>query len=189
MPSLGFLGNNVAPGVAIADSGVVEPIVSNSYDVGIRAEAGGLTVQFAGYYSEGNFNTALGVDAQTGLILRGQAPSEVYGFELSAQAQVSETFRVEGSIAYIEGRVDSAKNGTFTNITTQDVPPVKIQIRPVWEVAPKTRLFGQLFFTGDRDAAFIDGNDPFPADSFTQVVLGVSTVIDWGGAGEGDLSL
>lgn len=188
LPSLGFLGNNVAPGVAIADSGVVEPIVAKSYDLGVRAEAGPVVLQLAGYYSEGNFDTSLGVDAQTGLILRGQAPSEVYGFELSAEAQLSDTLRVEGAIAYVEGRVDTANDGNFTNITTQDVPPVKIQVRPIWEFAPQTRLFGQFFYTGDRDAAFLDGNDPFPAESFTQVDLGISTVIDWGRAGEGNVS-
>ena len=189
LPSLGFLGNNVAPGVPIDDSGVVEPVTATSYDAGIRARFGDLQVGLAGYYSEGNFDTAIGVDPATGLINRGQAPSEVYGFELTAQANVTRTFRIEGSLAYIEGRVDTANDGNFTNITTQDVPPVKLQIRPVWEVVPDTRLFGQIFFTGDRDAAFVDGNDPFPADSLTLIDLGVSTVVKWGGAGTGDVSL
>ncbi|MEM1132126.1 MAG: TonB-dependent receptor [Pseudomonadota bacterium] len=189
LPSLGFLGNNVAPGVAIEDSGVVEPIVATSYDAGIRASFGDFAFQLAAYYSEGNFDTALGVDPVTGLINRGQAPSEVYGFELSTQAQITSAFRLEAAIAYVEGQVDTGNDGNFSNITTQDVPPVKIQIRPIWEVARRTRLFGQLFFTGDRDAAFRDGNDPFPAAAYTQFDLGASTVIDWGDGGEGDLSI
>ncbi|MEM1052729.1 MAG: TonB-dependent receptor [Pseudomonadota bacterium] len=189
LPAIGFLANNVLPGVAIADSGVVQPITAKSYDAGLRAQFGDLNVQLSGYFSEGNFNTSLGVDGATGLINRGQAPSEVYGFELVTTAQVTETFRIETALAYIEGRVDTADDGNFTAITTQDVPPFKLQIRPVWEFVAQTRLFGQLFFTGDRDVAFIDGNDPFPADAYTQIDLGVSTVIDWGGAGTGDVSL
>ncbi|MEO1018369.1 MAG: TonB-dependent receptor [Pseudomonadota bacterium] len=189
LPSIGFLANNVAPGVEISDSGVIQPVFTTSYEGGIRAQFGRLALQGAAYYSEGNFNTALGVDPNTGLINRGQAPSEVYGFELSGQAQITDAFRLEAAIAYIEGKVDTQNNGNFTDITTQDVPPVKIQFRPVWEFAPQTRLFGQLFFTGDRKAAFLDGNDPFPAEAYTQVDLGVSTVVDWGGIGEGDVSL
>ncbi|MEM6826636.1 MAG: TonB-dependent receptor [Pseudomonadota bacterium] len=189
LPSLGFLGNNVAPGVAIEDSGVVEPITAQSYDVGVRAGFDNVQLGLAAYYSEGNFDTALGVDATTGLINRGQAPSRVYGFEFTVQAQLTETLSVESYIAYVEGQVDSANDGDFTNITTQDVPPLKFQLRPIWQVTPKVRLFGQLFHTGDRDAAFDDGNDPFPAEAFTQIDLGVSTVVDWGGAGTGDVSL
>lgn len=189
LPSLGFLGNNVAPGVAISDSGVVEPIVSKSYDAGVRATFGQVSVQFSGYYSEGNFDTALGVDPDTGLINRGQAPSEVYGFELAAQVQVTDDLRIEGALAYVKGRVDSANDGNFTSITTQDVPPLKIQIRPVWEFLPDTRVFGQFFHTASRDSAFEDGNDPFPAESYTQVDLGASTVINWGKVGVGDVSL
>ncbi|MEM1150852.1 MAG: TonB-dependent receptor, partial [Pseudomonadota bacterium] len=188
LPNIGFLANNVAPGVAISDSGVIQPVSTTSYEGGFRGQFGALSLQGAAYYSEGNFDTALGVDPNTGLINRGQAPSEVYGFELTGQAQIAANFRLEAAVAYIEGRVDRANDGVFTDITTQDIPPVKIQVRPVWEVAPRTRLFGQLFFTGDRKAGFEDGNDPFPAPSFTQIDLGMSTQIDWGGAGIGDVN-
>ncbi|MEM7707312.1 MAG: TonB-dependent receptor [Pseudomonadota bacterium] len=174
IPSLGFIGNNVPPGVPVSDSRLVEPIITESIEVGIRGNAGPLQFAAAAYTTDSDFSTAIGVDPATGLAVRDRAPIDIYGVEASVLWNVNDRFSVESAITWVEGEVDPNNDGNELDVTTQDVPPVKFWITPRYQITSKWSIFGQLFYVADRDEAFEDGTDPAPVESYTLFDLGSS---------------
>ncbi|MEL7027789.1 MAG: TonB-dependent receptor [Pseudomonadota bacterium] len=188
IPSLGFIGNNVAPGVPVSDSDLVDPVITDSFEAGVRGAIGAFGYGLAGYYTESDFSTAVGVDPQTGLIIRDRAPTEIYGFELSADWAVTDRFAVDGSLTYVEGEVDPNNTGEFISLSTQDVPPLQFTVNPSFEITPQWLAFGQVFFVDGRDKGFEDGTDANPSEAYTLIDIGTTYDLDIGPYGGGVLS-
>ncbi|MEM9301549.1 MAG: TonB-dependent receptor, partial [Pseudomonadota bacterium] len=172
IPSLGFVGNNVPPGVPVSDSALVEPVITDSVEVGLRGSVGDFVYAAAAYYTESNFEATVGIDPATGLALRNRAPVEIYGLEASGTWFVTDRFSVGGSLTWVEGEIDPNDDGNQIDLSTQVVPPVKVTLEPRYQISRKWDVFGQLFYSGDRDEGFDAGTDANPAESYTLVDVG-----------------
>jgi iron complex outermembrane receptor protein len=189
IPELGFIGNNVAPGVPVSDSDLVAPLTTDSFEGGLRGQYGPVRYSFAGYYTESNFPTSVGVDPLTGLINRDRVPVKIWGIEASANWDVTSTFSLETFLSWTQGEIDPQDDGKFIAISTQDVPPIRMSARPNWQATQRFNVFGQIFYSGDRSAGFDAGTDANPAESYALIDIGAVYNFEFGGAGAGDLSL
>ncbi|MEM6774437.1 MAG: TonB-dependent receptor, partial [Pseudomonadota bacterium] len=189
IPSLGFIGNNVDPGVEISDSSLVDPVITDSFEIGVRGNFRSLSYAAAVYYTESEFETTVSIASDTGLNNRTRAPVEIWGTELTAAWNVSERFGIDGSLTYVEGDVDPNDDGNTLALSTQDVPPLKLSLNPRYQFTDKWSVFGQLFYVAERDDGFEDGTDPRPSEDYFLLDLGTTYRLDLGSAGSGLLNL
>ncbi|MEM1437275.1 MAG: TonB-dependent receptor, partial [Pseudomonadota bacterium] len=189
IPSLGFIGNQVDPGVPISSSELVAPVITDSYEIGARGRWGTLGYAVAGYYTESDFQTTVSIAQDTGLSNRARAPVRIYGIELSGNWAVTERFFLDGSLTYIEGEVDPSDSGDFIDLSTQDVPPLKLTINPRYQLTDQWSVFGQAFYVADRDEGFDAGTDPRESDAYVLFDIGTTINLDFGRGGTGRLSL
>ena len=185
IPSLGFIGNNVAPGVPVSDSALVDPVITDSYEAGVRGRFGNVSYALAGYYTTSDFETTVSIAEDTGLSNRTRAPVRIYGTEASAAWQITDDLSVDGSVTYVAGQVDENDNGDFIALSTQDVPPLKVTVNPRYEITANWSVFGQAFFVNERDAGFDAGTDPQAAESYALFDIGTTFNLDLAGAGAG----
>ncbi|MEM9255191.1 MAG: TonB-dependent receptor [Pseudomonadota bacterium] len=174
IPSLGFVANDVAPGVEISDSTLVEPVITESYELGIRGALGPVGYTFAAYTTESEFSATVSVNS-LGFAVRERAPVNIDGLEASATWQVTERFLLGGSVTWIDGDVEPAGENGSVSLSTQIVPPVKVLLNPSYLLMDELRLFGQMLYVDDREDAFDDGTDPDPVESYTLFDVG----LDW----------
>jgi len=171
-PSLGFVFNNVPPGTSVADSNLIEPVVTESVEIGFRGTLGSLSYAFGAYASESEFSTTVSVDPATGLANRTRAPVEIYGFEASAEWRPTDAVSLEANLTYVDGEVDRTGQGDFVALSTQDNPPPKLSLVPTYRFNKRQSVFGQLLYVGSRDDAFDAGIDANPVDAYTLVDAG-----------------
>ncbi|MEM6537515.1 MAG: TonB-dependent receptor [Pseudomonadota bacterium] len=188
IPSLGFIGNRVDPGVPVSSSTLIDPVITDSFEAGVRGRIGNATYALAGYYSTSDFETAVGVTQSTGLFTRDRAPVRVYGTEFSTNIQFTDRFTIDGNITYVAGQVDPNDTDEFIALTTQDVPPLKVSVNPRYLVTQDWSVFGQFFYVADRDAGFDAGTDPRAVEGYLTVDLGTTLDVDFGGIGNGVVS-
>ena len=189
IPSLGFIGNNVAPGVPISDSSLVDPVITDSFELGARGNWRNVSYAAAVYYTESEFETTVSIDAATGLNNRTRAPVEIWGTEFTAAWNVTGRFGIDGSLTYVEGELDPEDGSESRALTTQAVPPLKVSLNPRYQVSDKWSFFGQLFYVAERDEGFEDGTDPRASEDYFLFDLGTTYQLDLGGAGSGVLNL
>jgi len=171
-PSLGFVFNNVPPGTSVADSNLIEPVFTESIEVGFRGEIGTVSYAFGAYSSESEFSTTVSVDPATGLANRTRAPVEIIGFEASTLWRPTEAFSLEANLTYVDGEVDRTGDGDFVALSTQDNPPPKLSLVPTYTFNERQSVFGQVLYVGSRDDAFDVGIDANPVDAYTLVDAG-----------------
>ncbi|MEL7296447.1 MAG: TonB-dependent receptor [Pseudomonadota bacterium] len=189
IPSLGFIGNNVAPGVPVSDSDLVAPVITESYEIGVRGTVYDVDYSFAFYDTSSDFSTAVGVDPATGLIIRDRAPVEIMGIEASAGWRATDRLTLDASVAWVEGEVDPNDDGNFIDISTQDVPPIKLSVQPRFELSETLTVFGQILWVDSRDDGFLDGTDANPADNYTLFDAGLNWAAYDGDYGSGSLGV
>ncbi|MEM7663901.1 MAG: TonB-dependent receptor [Pseudomonadota bacterium] len=175
IPELGFIGNNVAPGVPVSDSELVDPVITTSYEGGIRGGIGPVTYAVAGYFTESDFSTTVGIDPNTGLTDRDRAPVEVYGAEISAAWQATDKLSFDGFITIVEGEIDPNDDGNFIALSTQDVPPLSGNINSRYAFSDSFNVFAQVQIVGGRDEGFEAGTDRNPSEPYQLVDVG----FDW----------
>ncbi len=179
-PALGFLFNNVPPGTSVADSNLIEPVVTKSFELGFRGAIGTLSYAFGAYYTQSDFSTTVSVDPATGLANRTRAPVDIAGLEVSAQWQPTMAFKLEANITYIDGEVDTTGQGDFVPLSTQDNPPLKFSLSPSYAFNEGQSIFGQLLHVASRDGAFEAGIDANPVESYTLIDAGFNQAIGAG---------
>lgn len=189
IPELGFIGNNVAPGVPVSDSDLVAPVITESTELGIRGSTDTVDYTVAVYYTESDFSAIVGIDPATGLADRDRAPVEIQGFEASVNWQATATFDIAASLAWVDGEIDPNDDGNFIALSTQEIPPLKLSVQPRYRFSDRLSVFGQVLYVDDRDDGFDDGTDANPAESYTLVDTGLTWVTHSTDAGKGTLGL
>ncbi|MEM0954906.1 MAG: TonB-dependent receptor [Pseudomonadota bacterium] len=174
IPSLGFIANDLEPGVPVNDSALVAPVITESYELGMRGSVGVVGYNLALYTTESEFTTSIAVDPATGFGIRGRAPVDISGIEASADWRITERLTLGGSLTYVEGDVTPDGSGETLALSSQEVPPIKVLINPSYLISADLTVFGQVLFVDDRDDAFEDGVDANPVDSYTLVDVGLN---------------
>ncbi|MEO0436927.1 MAG: TonB-dependent receptor [Pseudomonadota bacterium] len=188
IPSLGFIGNNVDPGVAISSSDLVDPVITDSVEFGLRGAIAQASYEAAIYYTESEFETTVVIGARTGLTARTRAPVRIWGLELSGDVELTDRLSLNGSVTWVDGESDPFDTGDFIALSTQDVPPLKLSLNPNFQISDDWSVFGQLFFVDDRDDGFKAGTDPRASSDYLLVDIGTNLNLDFGEAGSGVLN-
>ncbi|MEM1142675.1 MAG: TonB-dependent receptor [Pseudomonadota bacterium] len=188
IPSLGFIGNNVAPGVEISSSDLVDPVITDSVELGVRGSVRQLSYEAAAYYTESEFETTIVIGARTGLTARTRAPVRIWGLEFSGDVVFTERLSLNGSLTWVDGESDPLDTGDFVALSTQDVPPLKVSLNPDYQLTDDWSLFGQIFFVDDRDDGFKAGTDPRASSDYLLVDIGTNLNLDFGDLGTGVLN-
>ena len=174
IPSLGFVANDLEPGVPVNDSDLVAPVITESFEIGLRGSLGAVGYNLALYTTESEFNTSIAVDPATGFVIRGRAPVDINGLEASADWRITDRFTLSGSVTYVEGEVTPEGSGETLALSSQEVPPIKVLINPSYLIGSNLSVFGQILYVDDRDDAFEDGVDANPVESYTLVDVGLN---------------
>ncbi|MEM8983925.1 MAG: TonB-dependent receptor [Pseudomonadota bacterium] len=188
IPSLGFVGNFVDPGVPISGSELVDPVITDSVEFGVRGSIGDVVYTAAVYYTESDFQTTVSIASDTGLNNRTRAPVRIGGTELVVEWDINERLGLDGSLTYVYGEVDPADNDNFIAVTTQDIPPLKLSLNPRYQISDNWSLIGQLLYVADRDEAFEAGTDPRPSESYILLDIGTTLALDYDRFGRGTLN-
>ncbi|MEM6300479.1 MAG: TonB-dependent receptor [Pseudomonadota bacterium] len=188
IPSLGFIGNAVDPGVEISSSDLVDPVITDSVEVGLRGAYARASYEAAVYYTESEFETTVVIGARTGLTARTRAPVRIWGLEFSGDLELTDRLSINGSVTWVEGESDPFDTGDFIALSTQDVPPLKLSLNPNFQISEDWSVFGQLFFVDDRDDGFKAGTDPRASSDYFLVDIGTNLNLDFGERGSGVLN-
>ena len=189
IPSIGFVGNNVDPGVSIVGSELIEPVITDSYEIGVRGRFGDVEYAVAGYHTTSDFATTVSIDQTEGVVDRDRAPVRIYGTEISADWQATDQFTLQGALTWVLGEVDPNDTDDFIAISTQDVPPLKLTLTPSYTITEDWQVSGQLFYVADRESGFNAGTDPRTAEGYTLVDISTTYQLDCGNKGASVVNL
>lgn len=120
---------------------------TESYEIGLRFDTGRLRFEPAIFFNESN--NGVSYDENLDIQL---APEKVYGVEVAASFQATETVGVGGTFTWLEGRYDADGDGDYdTDLGSDRIAPAKVtayvEARP-WDVA-SFRL--QALYSGSRN--------------------------------------
>ena len=158
------------------------PIETKNYELGARGEWGLVQGSLAIFYNTSKLGASF--DAATNTLVR--APERRWGVEFTADVVPIETLQVGTTVSYLQGQNDRDGDGSFTPMATSVIPPVKVTgyVEHLTSPALNWRNRVQVLYSGSRRAAFKDGVERFPIESFVVVDL-VSSIQ----AGPGTLRL
>ncbi len=171
LPDISIAARQVAPGVPIDTSALVEPVEVDSYEAGIRGSLGITAFSLAGFYAESDDGEAVGIDPTTGTGRTQRAPQRNYGVEAALQVFPTDALEFGLSVSWQEGENDVDNDGDFDALSSLEVPPVKVSITGQYQATPDLDLGFQVLVAGDRSRAFDDGVDGFEVDGYTTVDL------------------
>lgn len=120
---------------------------TESYEIGLRFDSGRLRIEPAIFYNKSNNGVTYDENLDIQL-----APEKVYGLELSADFQATDTVGIGGTFTWLEGRYDADGDGDYdTDLGSDRIAPAKItgyvEAKP-WDFA-SFRL--QALYSGRRD--------------------------------------
>ncbi|WP_189799400.1 TonB-dependent receptor [Tateyamaria sp. syn59] len=180
LPTINFAAGSVAPGVPLSGTNLLEPIVVDSYEVGVRGAIGLTDYSFAAFYAESDLGSSVRVDAATGGGRLERAPQRNYGFEFEAARPISETVNLGLGVSWNDGENDADNDGEYLALSSLTVLPLKVSLSADWQVTPNMKLDAIIFYLGDRDRAFDDGVDSFEAEGYVTADLGLTYSFDNG---------
>ncbi|MDX8350693.1 TonB-dependent receptor [Cognatiyoonia sp. IB215446] len=181
LPQINFAAGSVDPGVSLEGSGLLEPIVVDSYEVGVRGFVGATDYSLAAFYAESELGSSPTVDPATGGGRIERAPQRNYGFEFEAQRAFTDTINAGIGVSWNEGENDTDDDGNFEPLSSLTVLPLKVTLQADWQATQRLNLNGSVFYLGDRDAAFDDGVDNYRAEGYVTADVGATFAFDNGG--------
>ncbi|KIC48028.1 TonB-dependent receptor [Tateyamaria sp. ANG-S1] len=174
LPTINFAAGLVAPGVPLSGTNLLEPIVVDSYELGVRGAVGLTEYSFAAFYAESELGSSVRVDPATGSGRLERAPQRNYGFEFEASRPLSDSINLGLGVSWNDGENDASNDGEYLALSSLTVLPLKVSLRADWQVTPNMKLDASIFYLGDRDRAFEDGVDGFEADGYVTADLGLT---------------
>lgn len=171
-------------GFSVSDIGVVirsarvndiakintEAVIVDNYEAGFVSKIRNLRFEATGYISKSSLGANSVYDNGAFVVVR--TPERIYGYELSAEMQVTKTLQAGISYTYTEGKVDADNDGKYDGekdeyLPGQRIAPPKITAHADFSVIPD-KLNVLLQYTGimkrDRFARNSSGSyDPYKA--------------------------
>ena len=181
LPGINFAAGAVDPGVPLSGTSRLEPIVGDSYEVGVRGSVGLTNYAFAAFYAESDLGSTVRVDPATGGGRLDRAPQRNYGFEFEAARPISETVNLGVGVSWNDGENDRDNDGEYLALSSLTVLPLKISLQADWQATPRMNVNAGIFYLGDRDRAFDDGVDSFEAEGYVTADIGMTYAFDHGG--------
>lgn len=174
LPDLTRASAAVPPGEAVEGSGLFEPVVVDSYELGLRGARGALEYALAAFFAESDRGSAVSVDPATGIAELTRAPQRNWGFEASAEAQLTGRLRLGGSVSWNEGQNDEDGDGDFLPLSSVEILPLKLVLGADYDLGDRLALNADLLYVGGRDRAFEDGVDEFEVEGYATLDAGLT---------------
>jgi iron complex outermembrane receptor protein len=110
LPDIG-LQLRYAPAGFNFSASTLKPVITDSYEVGLRFDFGDTTGSVAGFYS----NSKWGPPRIENLALvQSRNPERIYGVELALDHTINEQWQVGGSLTWMEGELQDTASGRWT---------------------------------------------------------------------------
>ncbi|MEM8987725.1 MAG: TonB-dependent receptor [Pseudomonadota bacterium] len=181
LPSLISLGRLLPVEGQIQGDEAIEPQIIDNYEAGFRGAFGPVNYSFAAFFSESEFGETFQFDADGfGEYLR--APEEIYGLEIAADWEVTDSFNLSSAFSWSEGEFDADGDGPggFAAISSLEIQPWKATIFGDYQFNDKTSANFQLLAIGDRDSALEDGTDTFEIEGYYLLDAGLVQEVPFG---------
>lgn len=147
-----------------------EAVIIDNYEAGFVSKVKNLRFEATGYISK----SSLGANSvfQNGVFVVVRTPERIWGYELAADMQVTNSLQAGVSYSYVEGKLDSDNDGSYKGSTDEYLPgqriaPPKLAAHVDYGIVPG-KLNVLLQYTGimERDR-FVKNNsgsyDPYKA--------------------------
>ncbi|GJL55087.1 MAG: siderophore receptor [Nitrospirales bacterium] len=146
-----------------------EPIKTKNYELGTRGEWDRVQGSLAIFYNTSELGASF--DSVANTLVR--APERRWGLEFTADVVPLVDWQVGTTVSYLQGQNDRDGDGSFTPMATSVIPPVKVTgyVEHLTSSDLNWRNRVQVLYSGSRRAAFKDGVERFPIDSFVVVDL------------------
>lgn len=97
-----------------------DAVVIDNYEVGFVSKFKKFRFEATGYISK----SSLGANSvfQNGVFVVQRAPERIYGFEISADVQLTKNIQTGLSYSYVEGKIDANNNGNFKDAVDEYLP-------------------------------------------------------------------
>lgn len=166
-----------ARAVSSADQVDPQPAKSNQYELGVRSMSGRTRLAAAAFYTESDLLSALRCDGLAPCVpLR--EPRQFWGVELSAGAEVTEAWRVDGVASWQDG--EREVGGVTRPIGSRDIPPLLVTTTFGYDPAGIWNGAFQLNYRGSRDpfeGSTDYGEGPVDAAFLVNLLAGVDTSV------------
>jgi iron complex outermembrane receptor protein len=154
-----------------------DPNLIDSYEVGIRKSWDKASGTFSVFYTESSNGLSFSADpTNPNVVITTRAGDKVYGFELTFDADLSESITMGGTYAWLEGKVDKDNNGSFDDyLQNRRIPPQKLSLFLDYDNGGDWTGRIQGLYSGNRDrfpesTNFWEGT----INSFTTIDLSIS---------------
>lgn len=132
---------------ARAEEAETEAEKIDNYELGIKTRYGRWDGSIVGFFNESNNGVTF--DQNLDIV---KAPEEIWGVEVAANVQATESLRLGGTFTWIEGKIDLDDDGDFEeDLPTTRIPPVKITAYAEYSFFDWWRARLQTIYSGDRD--------------------------------------
>ena len=155
LPDIQRVLRDVPAGFAV-NSGNVEPIKVNSYELGWRNQAqNGTNLGLTGFYNTSDKVVQFRRDRTVQVA---DTDERIYGVEGIASFPVHSNYRVGGTVAYTRGQYEDAL-GDWQELNAYRVPPLKATLFADWDNQEGTGARLQVLAIKGSDRAFEDAQD------------------------------
>jgi len=154
-----------------------DPNLIDSYEVGVRKSWDKASGTFAVFYTESSNGLSFRADpTNPDVALTSRSGDRVYGFEITLDADLTESLTIGGTYAWLEGKADKNGDGSYDDyLQNRRIPPQKLSMFLEYDTGNDwiTRLQG--LYSGSRDR-FPDSTNFWEGkiNSFTTIDLSIS---------------
>mgnify|MGYP001793710441 CR=1 FL=1 len=188
MPDLGRVLRAVSEeGQDVDNLFEIQPVIIDNVEVGLSFAFGGFTANISHFWSESDLGSRLVANEQDIFEVR-REPTEITGFELSADYQFDAPYTIGGSYAALEGQSDQDGDGAIDeDLGATDIGPDRLNLYVVGE--PVENLSFRVQSTSVFDRSFngaqlfdgytlVDVSAGYAFGQFGRVDLGVQNALD-----------
>ena len=151
MPDVGRVLRAVTtPGLDIASLLNIEPIIADNIEIGFSFEKGGFTSNAAYFWSESEFGQRLASNSQN-IFEVVREPTEINGFEISAEYTFEAPVTIGATYANIEGKSDQDADGVIDeDIGAISISPDRLNLYITAQPTDAISIRAQLTTLFDR---------------------------------------
>lgn len=186
MPDVGRVLRAIStPGQSVENLVNIEPIVADNAEVGVSYRNGGFRANASYFQSESDFGQRLVANAE-GIFEVNREPTEISGFEVSAEYSLEAPVSIGAAFATLEGQSDQNGDGRINeDLSADNISPDRLTLFIAAEPMEGLNVRAQLAHNFDRN--FNDATDTTDFLGYTLVDLSVGYAL--GQLGRFDLGL
>ncbi|MDY7016422.1 MAG: TonB-dependent receptor, partial [Cyanobacteriota bacterium] len=144
---------------------ITEPLVVDSYEIGLRGDWGDVQTSVAGFYSYSETGETVRPSADGSFLILERAPQRIYGVEASLDWQVAPTWALGSIFSWVEGEGENDR-GDFVALGSRNIQPLKLTFYVQNETLPNWTNRLQALYVGGRDRALEAGVDALGVESY-----------------------